>query len=125
DVITALQEQNVQVAAGAVGQSPALPGQAFQFTVTALGRLSDPAQFEQVVVKTGTEGRGVVYLRDVARVELGAQTYDPFASRNGQESASILVFQLPGANALDVAKGVQVAMVKLAQTLPPDLEFGN
>jgi HAE1 family hydrophobic/amphiphilic exporter-1 len=123
DVIAALEEQNVQVAAGAVGQPPAPPGQPFQLTVTSLGRLSDPKQFEQVVVKTGANGRGVVYLRDVARVELGAQTYDTFASRNGLEAASILVYQLPGANALDVSRGVRAAMQRLGQKFPPGLEY--
>src|SRR4051794_11533369 len=124
DVLAALREQNVQVAAGQVGQQPAEPGQAFQLTVTSLGRLSAPEQFEGIVVKTGTQGRGVVYLRDVARVELGAQTYDTFASRNGMEAASVLVYQLPGANALDVAKGVRAAMERLKQKFPPGLEYG-
>jgi HAE1 family hydrophobic/amphiphilic exporter-1 len=123
DVIAALSEQNVQVAAGALGQSPAPPGQALQVTVTSLGRLSEPSQFEQIVVKTGTAGRGVVFLRDVARVELGAQTYDTFSSRNGLEAASILVYQLPGANALDVAKTVRAAMERLSQKFPSDLEY--
>src|SRR5437763_964364 len=78
DLIAALQEQNVQVAAGAVGQPPGADKQAFQYTVTSLGRLSEPGQFENIVVKTGQGGR-VTYLRDVAKVELGAQTYDSFS----------------------------------------------
>jgi HAE1 family hydrophobic/amphiphilic exporter-1 len=107
DVVSALQEQNVQVAAGQIGQQPAPPGQPLQLTVTTTGRLTEVSQFENIVVKTGTQGRGVVYLKDVARVELGGQNYDTFAQRTGQEAASILVYQLPGANALAVADEVR------------------
>jgi HAE1 family hydrophobic/amphiphilic exporter-1 len=122
DVIAALQRQNVQVAAGQIGQPPNPPGQRFQLTVTTLGRLSDPKQFEEVIVKSGA-GTQVVYLRDVAQVELGAQTYDSFASRNGFASANILIYQLPGSNALDVAKGVRAAMERVKPTLPPGMEY--
>src|SRR5437763_1203425 len=100
DVTAALARQNVQVAAGQVGQPPNPPGQQFQFTVTTLGRLSDPKQFEEIILKSGTASQ-VVYLRDVARVELGAQTYDSFSNRSGFESANILIYQLPGSNAID------------------------
>jgi HAE1 family hydrophobic/amphiphilic exporter-1 len=123
DVVAALQEQNVQVAGGQVGEPPAPPGQALQLTVTTLGRLEDPGQFENIVVKTGAGGRGVVYLRDVARVELGAQTYDTFASQTGREAANVLVYQLPGANALAVARDVRAALERLKQKFPPDLEY--
>src|SRR5262249_39188874 len=80
DVLNALQRQNVQVAAGQVGQPPVPPGQPFQYTVTTLGRLSTPEQFEGIILRSGEAGQ-IVYLRDVARVELGAQTYDSFSSR--------------------------------------------
>ena len=122
DVAAALRRQNVQVAAGQVGQPPNPSGQAFQMTVTTLGRLTDPEQFEGIVVKSGGAGQ-VVYLRDVARVELGAQTYDSFNSRSGFESANILIFQLPGSNALDVAKGVREAMERIKPSLPPGVEY--
>jgi HAE1 family hydrophobic/amphiphilic exporter-1 len=122
DVTAALARQNVQVAAGQVGQPPNPPGQQFQFTVTTLGRLSEPREFENVIVKSGTAGQ-IVYLRDVARVELGAQTYDSFSNRSGYESANILIFQLPGSNALDVAKGVRKAMERIKPTLPPGMEY--
>ena len=122
DVIAALQEQNVQVAAGQVGAPPTLPGQQFQYTVTALGRLSDPAEFRRVVVKTG-EGTRVTYLGDVAAVELGSQSYDTFATRSGRESASILIYQLPGANALSVARGARGALDRLSRDFPPDLVY--
>ena len=122
DVIAALQRQNVQVAAGQIGQPPNPSGQRFQLTVTTLGRLSDPSQFLGVVLKSGTGGQPV-YLRDVAEVELGAQTYDSFASRSGFASANILIYQLPGSNAIDVAKNVRVAMERIKPTLPPGMEY--
>jgi HAE1 family hydrophobic/amphiphilic exporter-1 len=122
DVEAALARQNVQVAAGQVGQPPNPSGQVFQMTVTTLGRLTDPAQFEGIVVKAGGAGQ-IVYLRDVARVELGAQSYDTFNSRNGFEAANILIFQLPGSNALDVAKATREQMEKLKPSLPPGVEY--
>ena len=123
DVVAALQEQNVQVAAGEVGEPPGPKGQPLQLTVTTLGRLTDRSQFENIVVKTGAQGRGVVYLKDVARVELGAQTYDTFASKTGREAANIIVYQLPGANALAVATAVRAALERLKQKFPADLEY--
>ena len=122
DVVAALREQNVQVPAGALGQPPARPGQAVQLTITTLGRLSSPEQFEGIVVKVDAEGRAT-YLRDVARVELGAQGYGTFASRDGIPSASILVYQLPGANALQVAERVRATTARLAERFPPGLEY--
>ena len=122
DVIAALREQNVQVAAGRIGQPPAPAGQDFQYTIDVQGRLSDPSQFEDVVVKTG-EGTRRTYLRDVARVELGSQTYDQYALSNGIPAASLAVFQLPGANALDVATRVREAMERLAADFPEDVEY--
>ncbi|HKB01308.1 MAG TPA: efflux RND transporter permease subunit, partial [Gemmataceae bacterium] len=122
DVINALSRQNVQVAAGQVGQPPNPSGQAFQMTVTTLGRLTEAEQFEGIVVKSGGAGQ-VVYLRDIARIELGAQTYDSFNSRSGYEAANVLIFQLPGSNALDVAKGVREAMEKFKPSLPPGVEY--
>ncbi len=122
DVTAALARQNVQVAAGQVGQPPNPTGQAFQLTVTTLGRLTDPKEFEGVVVKSGANGQ-LVYLRDVARVELGAQSYDFYTERSGMESANVLVFQLPGSNALDVANRVRAAMDRIQPTLPDGMEY--
>ncbi len=122
DVVAALQEQNVQVAAGQLGQSPAPSGQAFQYTVTTLGRLADVEQFEGIIVKTGANGRNT-FLRDVARVELGAQSYDQFSQVGGRESASLLVYQLPGSNALDVARAVRAAMERLRPSFPPGMAY--
>ncbi len=122
DVTAALSRQNVQVAAGQIGQPPSPDGQRFQMTVTTLGRLSDPAQFEGIVVKSGNTGQ-IVYLRDVSRIELGAQNYDSFASRNGMDAANLLVYQLPGSNAIDVAHAVHVAMEKIKPSLPEGMEY--
>jgi HAE1 family hydrophobic/amphiphilic exporter-1 len=112
----------VQVAAGQVGQPPNPSGQAFQLTVTTLGRLTDPRQFEEIVVKSGEDGQ-IVYLRDVARVELGAQGYDSYTEKSGEESTNILIYQLPGSNALDVARRVKAAMDKIEPTLPDGVVY--
>ncbi len=122
DVIEALQEQNVQVAAGGIGQPPAPPGQQFQYTVTALGRLGDPKQFDAVIVKTGDDGQ-VTRLGEVARVELGGQVYDQFARMKGEPAASIVIFQLPGANSVDVAADVRAAMERLSKAFPAGLTY--
>src|SRR5262245_25295777 len=122
DVLDAIRGQNVQVAAGQVGQPPNPSGQRFQYTVTTLGRLEDVEQFKGIIVKSGSGGQ-TVYLRDVAEVELGGQSYDSFASRSGFASANILIYQLPGSNALDVAKGVREAMERVKPTLPPGVEY--
>jgi HAE1 family hydrophobic/amphiphilic exporter-1 len=117
DIMRVLREQNVQVAAGSIGQQPSMPGQNNQLTIRALGRLQTPEQFEEIVVKGGT-GTRVTYLKDVARVELGAQTYDSYALKNGEPSASLAIFQLPGANSLDVADRVRAAMDRMSKDFP-------
>ncbi len=122
DIRAAVARENVQVAAGQIGQPPNRPGQAFQMTVTTLGRLSDPKEFEGIIVKTGEAGQ-IVYLRDVAEVELGAQTYDSFSLRSGMDSANLLIYQLPGSNALEVAKGVRETMERIKPTLPEGVEY--
>jgi HAE1 family hydrophobic/amphiphilic exporter-1 len=122
EVTAALARQNVQVAAGQVGQPPNPSGQRFQLTVNTLGRLSDPSQFREIIVKSGGGGQPV-YLRDVAEVELGAQSYDGFSSRSGFAAANLLVYQLPNSNALDVASRVRAAMEKVKPSLPPGVEY--
>ncbi|CAN5242335.1 multidrug efflux RND transporter permease subunit [soil metagenome] len=123
DVTAALARQNVQVAAGQVGQPPNPSGQSFQLTVTTLGRLTDVPEFEGIVVKSLPGGQ-IVYLRDVARVELGAQSYDQFNERSGMESANLLIFQLPGSNALDVANRIRKRMEELKPSLPEGMDYG-
>jgi HAE1 family hydrophobic/amphiphilic exporter-1 len=122
DVIAAISEQNVQVAAGSIGQPPAPSGQSFQYSINTLGRLADVEQFENIIVKTGEDGR-VLRVKDVARVELGAQNYDIFSQLSGQVAASIAIYQLPGANALDVADRVRASMDTLSQNFPEGLVY--
>ncbi|ADB15953.1 transporter, hydrophobe/amphiphile efflux-1 (HAE1) family [Pirellula staleyi DSM 6068] len=124
DVQAAVAEQNVQVAAGQVGQPPVVAENAlaFQYTVSTLGRLNRPEQFENIVVKTGEDGR-LTYLKDVARVELGAQSYDQFNLKQGAPTANIGIFQLPGANALEVTTEVEHAMERLAKSFPQGVSY--
>ena len=122
DLLNQLRQQNVQVAAGQIAQPPLDNTQAFQYTMTALGRLSEVEQFEDIIVKVGEDG-GLIHLRDVARVELGAQTYDTFAQKGGIPTANLLIYQLPGANALQVAQGVQASIEKLSQKFPAGLQY--
>src|SRR5438132_1071209 len=117
DVADAVREQNLQAAAGQIGQPPAPRGQQFQYTVTTRGRLSVPAEFEEIILRTRADG-SVLRLRDVGRVELGAQNYGSFGRVAGKPAALIGIFQLPGANALDVSKGVQAAVARLAPSFP-------
>jgi hydrophobic/amphiphilic exporter-1 (mainly G- bacteria), HAE1 family len=121
DVVAAISEQNVQVAAGQIGQPPVPGDQTFQYTVTTLGRLTDPEQFEQIIIKT--EGDRVTRLRDIARIELGGQVYDTFFQTHGQPAAGLAVFQLPGANALDVADQVRAVMQRLAPSFPEGIRY--
>lgn len=121
DVLAALRDQNVQVAAGQVGQAPTDKNQFLQFPVTALGRLSDEEQFDAIIVKKDA-GR-VTYLGDIARVELGSRSYDSFSVRGGAPSVTILIYQSPGANALDVADRVRVAIEDLSKDFPEGLAY--
>ena len=133
-VLNAIREQNVQVAAGQVGQYPSPKAQGFQYNVTTLGRLSDPEEFGEIIVKvdesgmtdTDENGRGSARLtrvKDVATVELGSQVYDQWCEIGGDPAATLAVFQLPGANALDVAKNVKKAMDRLAPSFPEGLKY--
>ncbi len=122
DVIQALQQQSEQVTAGQVGMPPVAGAQSFQYTVDVSSRFDDPAQFANVVVKTGTSG-DLTRLRDVGRVELGAQTYAQFFNLNGKQAAGLAIFQTPGANALDVAKEVSQKMQALAKEFPQGMVY--
>jgi len=121
EVVNALREQNVQVAAGAIGQPPNPEGLNFQYAITTLGRLETVEQFENIIVKTGQAGE-FVRIRDVARVELGAQDYSWYVQLGGAPSVAIAVYQLPGSNALAVAQGVRDAVAELEQSFPEGLE---
>jgi HAE1 family hydrophobic/amphiphilic exporter-1 len=122
DVVQALQQQNTEVAAGQMGMPPAPDGLAFQYTLSISGRLSDPEQFANVIVKTGNGGE-VTRVRDIGRVELGAQTYGQIFGVDGRPAAGLAVFQAPGANALEVASAVQAKMKDLSREFPPGLEY--
>ena len=118
DVVTALREQNIQVGGGSIGGPPSSSDQAFQYTVLLPGRLQEVTEFENLVIKVGSGGN-LVRLRDVGRAELGAQSYRVDARTQGKVAAGLLVYQLPGSNALDVAKGVRDRMAELRESFPP------
>ncbi|MGC8658269.1 MAG: efflux RND transporter permease subunit [Desulfomonilaceae bacterium] len=122
DVVNALRQQNVQVAAGSVGQRPNRKGVDFQLNVNTLGRLTDVPQFEKIIVKTGERGR-VTRIKDIARVELGAKSYDTFSIFNGTPAATMVVYQSPGSNALQVADDVQRVMEQLKREFPQGLKY--
>jgi HAE1 family hydrophobic/amphiphilic exporter-1 len=122
DVTGALREQNVQVAAGSIGDSPAPDDQMFQLSVRAGGRLSEAAQFEDIVVKSGANG-ALVRVKDIGRVELGAENYSSRLRFAGFEASGIGVQLLPSANALEVFDGVQKEMNRLEQNFPPGLHW--
>ncbi|MBY0524759.1 MAG: efflux RND transporter permease subunit [Gemmataceae bacterium] len=151
DVVAAIAQQNVQVAAGQIGQQPAPKGQQFQLTINTLGRLVDPEQFGDIIVKasqgtapasTPTDGSGlnsqgatgnlikpappstgIVRLRDVARVERGSQQYDQSCTLNGKPSVALSIYQLPGSNALDTSGGVYAKMKELKTRFPDGLDY--
>jgi multidrug efflux pump len=122
DVVNALREQNVQVAAGRIGQPPAPAGLDFQYTINTLGRLLDPEQFAQIVLKTGEQGQ-ITRLADVGRVELGSKSYDVSSYLDGQPSVTLALYQLPGANALATAQSIRAEMERLAKRFPPGVDY--
>ena len=122
NVTSAIQAQNVQVAAGQLGAEPAPNGTDFTLTVNTLGRLVTPDQFKQIIVKRGNNGQ-IVYLADVARVELGAKDYSTTSSLDGKPAAAMGIFQLPGSNALAASKAVREKMKELSAYFPPGLEY--
>jgi len=135
DVVAALREQNVQVAAGALGRPPVPTGQAFQYTLSTMGRLLDRDQFGEIVLKTGEDGQ-ITRLRDVVSdnrvtdegirvggIQLGAKNEDTSCMLDGKPSVGLGIFQLPGSNALDTAAGIRKRMEELKQTFPPDVDY--
>jgi hydrophobe/amphiphile efflux-1 (HAE1) family protein len=123
DVQNAIAEQNLQVAAGKIGQSPAPDGTAFEMQVNAAGRMSDPKEFGDIVVRANVSGGAVVRLRDVARIELGALQYSSSAFFGDKPSVVVAVFQMPGSNALDLQQRVKDKMRELAKRFPPGIEY--
>jgi len=122
DVVQALREQNVQVAAGSLGQAPAPTGQQYQLSVRAVGRLREPEEFENIIVKAG-QGGSLVRLRDVGRAELGAEAYAAELRFQGVEAVGFGVIQLPTANALDVADSVSAELERLSAQFPPGVKY--
>ncbi len=120
-VVNALQEQNIQVAAGQVGRPPLSSSQDFQVSVRAVGRLSEPAQFDNIILKTGADGT-LIRLKDVGRAELGAEDYGTILRFSGHEAVGVGVTQLPGANALDVDRAAKAELVRLSKNFPPGLK---
>jgi HAE1 family hydrophobic/amphiphilic exporter-1 len=122
EVVNALREQNVQVAAGQVGAQPARPGQTYQITVRAVGRLSEPDEFDDIILKRAPDGT-LVRLRDVGRTELGAENYTTDLRYKGRDAVGIGVTQLPSANALQVYTDVSAAIEQLSLSFPPGLKI--
>jgi HAE1 family hydrophobic/amphiphilic exporter-1 len=122
DVLGALTEQNVQVAAGQVGQPPSNSGQMFQISVRAIGRLVEPSEFENIILKTGTDGN-LVRVKDVGRAELGAEDYGSNLRFDGHEAVGFGISQLPGANALAVDKAAKAELARLSKRFPPGIKY--
>jgi multidrug efflux pump len=122
DAINAIKEQNVQVAAGQIGQPPTDRPLDFQYTMRALGRLKDVDQFENIILKTGTDGQ-IVRVKDVARVELGAKSYSQMNKVDGKASVGLAIYQLPGSNALATADAVRAKMKDLKKRFPPGVDY--
>lgn len=133
DVLNAINYQNKDVSAGQVAAPPVAGKESYQFTVNVPGQLSDPDEFANIIIKTvdtqpdengnASSSAQVVRIRDVGRVELGSSTYSQLAKLNGKPAAAIGIFQLPGANALDVAKEVRATVAKMAKKFPPGLQY--
>ena len=121
-VLAALNEQNVLVAAGEVGQPPSNEAQAYEISVRAIGRLTDPAEFDNIVLKSGTDGT-LVRLKDVGHAELGAESYDSLLRFDGHDAVGLAVTQLPGANALDVDKAAKAELLRLSKNFPPGIKY--
>ncbi|UCP01006.1 multidrug efflux RND transporter permease subunit [Metapseudomonas lalkuanensis] len=122
DVVNAIREQNSQFAAGSFGQQPLNQPQDFTYTVTTQGRFTDPKEFESVILRSDATGASLL-LKDVARVELGAQDYSLMTSLNGQQNAAFGIYLQPGANALDTADAVKSTMERLAKRFPEGIAY--
>jgi HAE1 family hydrophobic/amphiphilic exporter-1 len=122
DIVAAVREQNLQVAAGQIGEPPVPSGQAYQMTINVKGRLLEAEEFGNIVLRTGEDGR-VLRIRDIADVQMGAKSYVLGSTLNGKQSATIAVYQIPGENALNVATGVRAMMEKLEPSFPEGLEY--
>ncbi len=123
EVASAIREQNVQVSAGALGEAPSLPEQAFRLTVQTRGRLSSVKDFENIVIRTESDGANVK-IKDVATVSLGAENYSSNGRFNGKPAALLAIYQLAEANGLDIARQCQEKLEELSKNFPKDLKYG-
>src|SRR5213594_827191 len=122
DVVRTIREQNLQVAAGTIGQPPVPAGNDFQLTISTQGRLLDEQQFGDIIVKQGAQGQ-VTHVRDVARVELAARDYSVSSQLSGKPAAALVIFQLPGSNAIDTSDAVRAKLEELKKNFPPGVDF--
>jgi HAE1 family hydrophobic/amphiphilic exporter-1 len=123
DITNALQEQNVQISAGSVGAPPQISDQAFEYTVVANSRLSTEQEFSNIIVRSNPKDGSIVYLKDVARIQLGKFSYAANSFVDGLRASYLLVYQAPGSNALATAEGVYSAMNELRKSFPPDIDY--
>ena len=122
DVVESLREQNIQVASGVIGQRPLPDGNAFQLSVNTLGRLTEPEQFGNIIVRTGAEGR-IVRVKDIARIELGARDYAADANLDNSPAVAMIVAQRPGSNALATAAAIESTIAELSKSFPDGIEY--
>jgi hydrophobe/amphiphile efflux-1 (HAE1) family protein len=122
DVVAAVESQNIAVSAGSVGTSPTSGNQVNEYTLTSVGRLSDASEFENIVIATNSDG-SLLRLSDVATVELGSESYSQSSNVSGRQAGLVGIYQLPGANALDVAKAVKAKLSELAEYFPPGMTY--
>ena len=122
DVVDALNEQNLEVGAGRIGQPPTTEGQMYQLTLRAEGRLKEVSQFEEMILKSEADGT-LIKLKEVGRVELGAENYETFAKYSGRNAVGYGIQQAPGSNALEVANAVKARVAELAQDFPPGINY--
>ena len=122
DITRAIQEQNVIAPAGQIGGPPAEVGTQFTYTVRTRGRLTTAEEFGNVVIRSNPDG-SQVRIKDVARVELGTQTYNAISRLNGGPGAVLAVYQLPGANGLEVAAEIKAVMAEMQRDFPPDMDY--
>ncbi len=122
EIVEAIQKQNTVNPSGQVGAEPAPPGQEYTYAIRSQGRLEEPEEFEQIVLRANPDG-SLVRLRDVARIELGAQTYALQGRLNGQSCAVLALYQLPGTNAIQAVDGVKKLMERAKQSFPPDMDY--
>jgi multidrug efflux pump len=122
DVVRAIREQNLQVAAGTIGQPPVPSGQAFQLTISTQGRLLDEQQFGEIVIKQGAHGQ-VTRINDVARAELAARDYTISSQLSGKSAAALIIWQLPGSNAIETSDAVRAKLAELKKNFPPGIDY--